>query len=368
VTGGTDPADGSVECGDGTDYPMLVTLDQLAEIMYRVRKAKITTGGFTANGLLQYYRPLSFDVPEFTHEHTVTAQIGSGEPPTASLSIIAYGDDNVEVIHGAPIPTSLDNELVEMGPPVTGSGRLSMEGKNNINHFESRYVVGPFIQTQISGTYFAIRETINEMALFSQLQGDDLFYPDCHSAFNLRCIGSTYDTSTSSLSYAYGVHLHSSAARSFIFREGSGGQSNTDTFLTEKINNVLYVANVVAYTGTSPTDPAGNLYLRLGFQTKVFSDDQFCGLIIDSGNKLVGYKGGSTALTLSLKLSGGQMVTCPLYAYVPDYQSNSNFVVITNTLTLSSEVGFVVEATEWWPYAKDSPAVPVWNSATGAKL
>ena len=26
------------------------------------------------------------------------------------------------------------------------------------------------------------------------------------------------------------------------------------------------------------------------------------------------------------------------------------------------------KVTEWWPYAKDSPAVPVWNSATGEKL
>ena len=41
LTGGTDPADGSVECGDGTPYPMLVTLDQVAEIFYRCRNTKI---------------------------------------------------------------------------------------------------------------------------------------------------------------------------------------------------------------------------------------------------------------------------------------------------------------------------------------
>jgi len=29
---------------------------------------------------------------------------------------------------------------------------------------------------------------------------------------------------------------------------------------------------------------------------------------------------------------------------------------------------FIHEATEWWPYAKDAPAVPVWNSGTGARL
>jgi len=44
LTGGTDPADGSVECGDGTAFPMEVTLDQVAEIFYRVKDAWITEG------------------------------------------------------------------------------------------------------------------------------------------------------------------------------------------------------------------------------------------------------------------------------------------------------------------------------------
>lgn len=41
-TGGTDPADGSVECGDGTAYPLEVTPAQLAEIFYRVKDSKLT--------------------------------------------------------------------------------------------------------------------------------------------------------------------------------------------------------------------------------------------------------------------------------------------------------------------------------------
>lgn len=36
-TSGSDPLDGSVECGAGTSYPLEVTLDQLAEIFYRVK-------------------------------------------------------------------------------------------------------------------------------------------------------------------------------------------------------------------------------------------------------------------------------------------------------------------------------------------
>jgi hypothetical protein len=48
LTGGTDPADGSVECGDRTAYPLKVTPDQLAEILYRVKDAKLS-GALTRN-------------------------------------------------------------------------------------------------------------------------------------------------------------------------------------------------------------------------------------------------------------------------------------------------------------------------------
>lgn len=42
LTGGTDPMDGSVEVGDDTDYPLKVTLDELAEIFYRVKDGAIS--------------------------------------------------------------------------------------------------------------------------------------------------------------------------------------------------------------------------------------------------------------------------------------------------------------------------------------
>jgi hypothetical protein len=48
LTGGTDPADGSVECGEGTAYPLKVTRDQLAELFYRVRDARFS-GSVSAN-------------------------------------------------------------------------------------------------------------------------------------------------------------------------------------------------------------------------------------------------------------------------------------------------------------------------------
>jgi hypothetical protein len=361
VTGGIDPADGSVECGDGTDFPMLVTLDQLAEIMYRVKKAKISTGGFTANGTLQIYYPNNFDVPEYTFEHTVTAQLASGEPPENSLSITAYGDDNVGVVHGVSVPTRLVYELgewVEGNPPVRGSGRLSMEDSNSINYFESRYINGSF-PFYGDGGYLAAREVINEISLFSELQ---LNYSDCHSAFNINCGGNASDPPNSSLSSAYGLYLNSSDARTLIFRGDPTWPPSTDTFYAEKIDNDLIVGNAVAYTGESLTDPNGKIYIFLNFDTSIDGGANLSKFFIRS-KKTSFDKQISTTLTLGLKLSGGQIVICPLYAYVPDYQSNANVIVTINTLTFSSQVNFVFEATEWWPYQDDNGNV--WSPTTG---
>lgn len=55
LTGGTNPADGSVECGDYTDYPIEVTgadvrsrFDKIAEIYYRVKFAQFTSNDLIA--------------------------------------------------------------------------------------------------------------------------------------------------------------------------------------------------------------------------------------------------------------------------------------------------------------------------------
>jgi hypothetical protein len=52
LTGDT-PITGAVECGDGTLFPLEVTVDQLAEIFYRVRDAALTSTLYTSGVALQ---------------------------------------------------------------------------------------------------------------------------------------------------------------------------------------------------------------------------------------------------------------------------------------------------------------------------
>lgn len=392
LTGGTDPADGSVECGDGTIYPMEVTLDQAAEIFYRVKKARITSGGFSASGTFEYYYPVSDYGYRF--EYTTTSEVTSADPPDDSVSITAYGDDALEVIQWNPVPTELVEELVEEcvydefleetvcsmvpsgnwidgDPPVWGSGRLTMIGTPNINYFGDRYVVGPFgglttTSTGYSG-YLAAREPTGEIALFSMVDYNiTQKYPDCHSAFYVSSQG--VSTDPSSLLYAYGIHVSSSITQTLVYNDPPS-EVDEGTALYEKIDTSLLIYETIVYTGESLTDPDSRFFIGLNFRTSA-ADNGVIGLYIRSEkiSDPTYFKEVTTTLTLTLQLSNGQSVTCPLYAYFVDFPEGTNLDMIENTTTFSSQTNFVFTATEWWPYAKGNPATPVWNTATGVKL
>jgi hypothetical protein len=107
----------AAEVGAGTAYPMLATADQLAEVMYRVRLSKFTSGYFKKlddfDELYTYFEalntstdpttaePLEIEVIDFTLEHLVVRGYGvawndedsdlSGEDVAASF-LPYYGD------------------------------------------------------------------------------------------------------------------------------------------------------------------------------------------------------------------------------------------------------------------------------------
>jgi len=112
LTGGTDPADGSVEVGDGTDYPLEVTVAQMEAINYRVKQVEVDSasletesGGTTyeyyfnppslpQDPISQYYASGDFEV--YYHDGRVV--IATTEALTNS-AIDIYSADSY---HGAP--------------------------------------------------------------------------------------------------------------------------------------------------------------------------------------------------------------------------------------------------------------------------
>lgn len=88
LTGGTDPGDGSVECGDGTGCPLKVKITELSEMFFGVQDARFDAGlahsvtfpwatgefYFTANDPeVSYFSQLDFDVGLGT-EHSIIIQ------------------------------------------------------------------------------------------------------------------------------------------------------------------------------------------------------------------------------------------------------------------------------------------------------
>lgn len=127
----------------------------------------------------------------------------------------------------------------------------------------------------------------------------------------------------------------------------------------------LGFSGLVAWVDTNssgdPLDPLNELYLGLNFFAYTTDGEKLDGsgaglsiYIVDAYTELTGNPNEGPTGDLTFVLSTGTL-TCALYC--------SNYTFLT-----SATSSMTITATEWWPYAKNSPAVPVWNTATGAKL
>lgn len=138
------------------------------------------------------------------------------------------------------------------------------------------------------------------------------------------------------------------------------------------------VSNEVAFVGaSSPFDPNARLFLKVkaggDFYLWGYLDGSFrpanC-VAISTWPSGINYAVGAynfppaseitQRLVFKLKDSAP---SCPFYGtaivgYPYSYLDG----------TIQGTEDFVIEAKEWWPYAKDSPPVPIWNTTNGAKL
>jgi hypothetical protein len=272
------------EVGDGTAWPMLVTLDELAEIMYRVKDAKFT-GAIT----------------ETLAGVSVTFGF-SGDPVTELVSETS-SDDYTWTVRRGYSATDVEDFEGYFGEGYTVGGTEYFDiGTNERGMWTPPVNEGGFFRTGFS----------QNLTIFSDggLETDPL--PDHYLCYN------TVDGSI------------------------SPGQA------------VLGISNEVAWVDSNesgnPFDPENELWIGLSFD--VFGTLYFSTFASTStataGNDV------STGLQLELQISSG-VLTCPIYFSTGDGAASYSGAIR-------------IEATEWWPYAKGSPAEPVWDSETGVKL
>lgn len=275
----------SSEVGDGTDYPMEVTLDQIAEIMYRVKDAKIIQGS------------------------TVQTDTYDGETFISSVSILA----------GTP------DERLASNPVLRGYAV-------RFTYSEPTPLLGEFYPVGDYGVSY--RDVLDdERALWLEVFNGEGYY------------GDEFTTAFSFSAFEMYSYPASTASYRGISSEPDERGYGISLFFNGK----------VAWTGdgNSPFDSTSKLYLGVRFYAYEFDlfDSATCSTLL--GDRPYSFScDKSTSLYFKIRLAGGVLLSCPLYA------ASSNI----------SGSDWIIAATEWWPYAKGSPPTPVWDSETGAKL
>lgn len=332
MTGGTDPADGSVECGEFTEYPLEITgasisdkIDKLAEIHYRVKYA-----AFTDNTLA---------MPSIAG-----GVIAGNMSPRVQYDTSSGGLNYNALMNGY---WSLD----ETGFPCR-AGSLTYHGSQYSSNTSAGCFSpahGPFnfrdINTKEPGIWYpSIDDT--ESPLWNYI--DENPYSGIGGYDDLGSLDGFYYLNKQFFRNAFFWYSISDAGT--LTAPGIAVPYITDTsqlpdIVYESLEVLVQFSGRIAIVGdlTNLFDPDNRFFIgmKCRFNVAPFIYSATTGPI-EAGFS-------SRDAEYVMRLSSGD-ISCKF---------NSD-VAVTGEL--------VHEAVEWWPYAKDNPAVPVWDTDNGAKL
>ncbi len=308
----------STEVGDGTAFPMEVTLDQVAEIFYRVKDAVFVSGSLNFD-----FNFGTVESPDIFNE-TVTS-------PTTKPTNRIYG---VELLleYGARYFRGYSYGSPELIP------------ENYLKYFGEVYSTGmPEL-----GFQEGIDIADNEIALFFP-NGQNPLWNDKLNQYYVTAFNFSQDYRS--------------------LADEVSGVTTTDFFTIQDSVGFGSIILGIGFGDVAFTSPNGKIfhpeakfYLGLYFTMSIGFGSVFPIFGGSNQAEVIGNTGSVIQpCSYVLRLTSGD-VSCPLYfgSYGVDDPSD----------LLSNMTGydFIHEATEWFPYAKDSPAVPVWNADTGLKL
>lgn len=306
LTGGTDPDDGSVECGPLTDYPMIVTLDQLTEIFYRVKAAWFTQGTLEVGFGRIIANPGTLAAPGNYEGWSVISKgyMVEGTVPPAFSSWFTGGFANSELAMWAPIGGihwSTDNAT---NPPTYYHGNYATAERL------------PAKWSHVNFDYIIDYVTI---------------YNAAHTGFN-------FSTGATGVVKPAGATVYAEL-RSY---EGEWYPNWADA--------ALIISRYVAYTDADhPFDPSAKLYLGIRFE--VLTDSGELQLTTAKVTGTYGATAIESSVKLKLKLSGEAMPECVIGA------AGYGTEPVTGT-------DFILAAKEWWPYATTTGSA-AWDTTTG---
>jgi len=283
------PAGGEPAYGVGTKYPLLVTMEELTEIVYGVRDWRFDGGGFT------------FVAPN----GTLTVSAVTTTPP-AKMAFLQTdsGDHEFQCERGYLLRTTIP----DVDRPSLGTYYdIDWDGGDDTQRY---------------------RDFISEEAMW--LGGSSFIMKDLPES---KTFGFQFTQLTPNV---FDDVPNFGIASSYTNSDGDTSNIGGDAWCVSEL--------VVCFTGTSPTDPDGELWLSLWFNT--LTD---FGVIESLGT--LDYGVYTNYCDLILQLSGGRSVTCPLYG-------PTGYTSVTD---------FVMKPLKWWPYAKEDES-PMYDEDTGLPL
>ena len=304
------------EVGDGTAWPMEVTLDQLAEILYRVKDAWFTSGSITTTG--------------------VGLSMEGGSPPAQLITGDGVTDFFIRGYCWWGQEFDLRaNDAVYFGSPY-GPDILPPSDPFSVGYLSDFFppTVEPWVPSGLS----LYRDTGDSERIIWLPEYADI---DPLAEETAKINGETLRTAFSQEMSCFG------AGAGYLIDHPAPTQLRLEIYPE--------VAWVDTNASGNPYDPLNRRFLKMRFGV-LGTASPFDNVPLDTMPDS-GFHSFVDATDLIFQLSTSQ-TSAKIYFYEEyDGASAADFV---------SGSPFIVTAQEWWPYAKAGGAV--WNTSTGAKI
>lgn len=347
------PDDGYVSCGDGTAYPLLVTLDQLIEIIYRVRDAAWVSGDFETGSYGSVGKVFVNSVPP------TVALVDAQEWTTdfSDLSIRGY------------CSLITDNDLTpEEADPFPAKASPSELLADVYSFTLNEAYTG-------ADSVLSVREATSEMALWlnaaattdhediGKLWTGSLELNDLFGAATVGDYPSQQPTGFNVYTHQWRDNLGETSPQVYGVTgecgvwNGSGYDYETGPSVSS-LNVGLKVAWVDTAASGNPFDPANQLFLQVDFAAQVIDLSIPYSYCLISTNKAGLTDPVDAGVDLILELAGSIPVSCNIY-YDKFYATASGFLSEPDELSGND---FIIAANKWWGYDGK------FNTTTGARL
>lgn len=350
------------EVGADKIYSTPITVAQLEELFYRVRDAKFVSGSVRVGGDLVdpdegetgsfEVRATGYDPGEALAEEGEGSGFVDFDTPSLSgyFSQRAYCMEDYE---GRPAAITNFNDYFSSSYTLTEGTYRDLENERGMwipGSSDYIFVYGMESVTNSMNTtgYVAGFTGSNYNEDEDQVLADTItpgynisVFRECTTGFSTFLTADSYDFED-----FYGF----TSAASLEFRQQFVGYVEVSLSFSKQ------VAWVDLDGSGNPLSSGNELWIPVYF----FLNTDDAGLSLGSALRFhsqLASVPGSSVCDLVLVMASGSVRT-PLFVEPVDFM----------TSVTESGTDFVVQATKWWPYAKDSPAVPVWDVDTGLKL